>query len=199
MLFCGILEQFTAVSPNHLTVSCETSGQVSWKKESKFLTLPTSPKVELTQTDSMFYCFMTSYHQQRDSTHTLLISVSITQKSRHSLAAIQALTSAAVSSEGKDLLQAHSVCWQSLSLWSSKAEIIISSLATHQVPLSASRAHSVFPPCCPFLKPSHYMVDYFWKANKSLFLSVFNQLREFHIVRYNHRSYIQTSFRMAQW
>ena len=164
MLFCGILEQFTAVSPNHLIVSCETSWQVSRKKEAKFLTLLTSPKVELTQTDSMFYCFMTSYHQQRDSIHTLLISVSITQKSRHSLAAIQVLTSAALSSEaqlGKDLLQAHSVCWQSSSLWSSKAEIIVSSLATHQVPLSASRAHPVFPPCCPFLKPSHYMVDYF--------------------------------------
>lgn len=117
-----------------------------------------------TYTDSIFCCFMTSYHQQRDSIHTLLISVSITQKSRHSLAAIQVLTSAAVSSEAQlenDLLQAHSVCWQSSSLWSSKAEIIVSSLATHQVPLSASRAHPVFPPCCPFLKPSHYMVDYF--------------------------------------
>ena len=137
----------------------------------------------------------------RDSIHTLLISVSITQKSRHSLAAIQVLTSAALSSEaqlGKDMLQAHSVCWQSSSLWSSKAEIIVSSLATHQVPLSASRAHPVFPPCCPFLKPSHYMVDYFWKANKSL-LSVFNQLRELHIVRCNHRSDIQMSFWMAQW
>lgn len=42
------------------------------KKEAKFLTLPTLPKVELTQRGYRFYRCITNYHQRKDLTHNFL-------------------------------------------------------------------------------------------------------------------------------
>lgn len=148
MLFCRILEEFTAVYPNHLIVSCETSGQVSWKKEAKFLSLPHFTKSG-TYTDRLYVLLLHDKlpPTERLDTHTSYLTVSVAQKSRHGLAAIQVLAGTAVSSEaqlGKDLLHAHSVCWRSSPLWSSMAESAASSLATRRVPLQSLEPTGVF-------------------------------------------------------